>query len=65
MGLECATAHGLAGFGATDLHGMATGRSRAEVMIETDNPVHVGTGQIESGRNDQGSAVDVEFGRVL
>ena len=50
----------LAGFGAAQLEHMAAGRLAAEVMIEGDDPMHLGAGDIQGLGNQRfGRFVDV------
>jgi hypothetical protein len=38
------------GFGPADLHHVSSGRAAAKVVVETDNPVHLGSGQVQQFR---------------
>jgi len=44
---ERVAAHRLAGLGSAQFHNVSTGRGSAEVVIEGDNPVHVGARNVE------------------
>ena len=48
----------LAGFGAAQFEHMAAGRRAAEVMIEGDDPMHLGAGDIQGLGNQR-------FGRFI
>ena len=48
---ELAGTHGLAGFRPADLYHMAAGRRAAKIMIETDNAVYLGAGELHAGGN--------------
>jgi hypothetical protein len=43
----------LAGLGAANLHDVAACGPRAEVVVEADDPVHLGPGQVQVLRDDR------------
>ena len=53
MRLESARAHGLAGLGAAQPEHMPAWRDAAEMVIETDHPVHFGATEVEGMGDDR------------
>ena len=52
---QCIATHRLAGFGATELQHVSTGRMITIIMIEGDDTVDLGAGKIELVSNDRQS----------
>jgi hypothetical protein len=51
MGFKLARPHRLAGFSTADLHSMAAYRMSFKVVVETDNTVNFGAGEIQASGN--------------